>query len=385
MSALPSLDLSVVTEDISLSRGLPSQCYTSAEFAIRERDTLLSNTWTCIGLASDVDVRHALPTTLLGLPLVMVRDGEGALRVFHNVCRHRGYQLVPEPCKLRGALRCPYHSWAYGLDGTLNTTPHFGGSGIHEVEGFDKSAHGLNVVRSTEWLGLVFVNLSGDAPSFEDHIAPLQARWEKFVGPGGFDLLRPAATGGRMELTVQSNWKLPVENYCESYHLPWIHPGLNTYSKLEDHYHIMEGDVGAGQGSLAFNFASQEGVSLPTFPDWPEDQKNIAEYVALFPNALVGLQVDHVFVIVLEPISENRTREIVQLLFIGDEATGPDFEEARVRTLEGWREVFAEDVHAVEGMQSGRASPAFDGGTFSPIMDNPTHHFHRWVASRLEA
>ena len=53
--------------------------------------------------------------------------------------------------------------------------------------------------------------------------------------------------------------------------------------------------------------------------------------------------------------------------------------------LEGWREVFAEDVHAVEGMQAGRASSAFDGGRFSPVMDTPTFHFHQWVAGRLSA
>ena len=92
---------------------------------------------------------------------------------------------------------------------------------------------------------------------------------------------------------------------------------------------------------------------------------------------------DHLFAVWLQPISASRTREVIQLLYIGDEATTEHYEEARIKTLEGWREVFAEDVDAVEGMQLGRSSTAFDGGAFSPVMDNPTHHFHRWVANRL--
>jgi choline monooxygenase len=379
----PPFDVRVAA-DISQARGLPSACYTSEEFATRERDHVLARAWTCVGLASDVPARHAMPTSLLGLPLAVVADGGGKVRVFHNVCRHRGYRLVTEPCKVQGSLRCPYHSWAYGLDGSLKATPHIGGPGVHEVEGFDKASAGLLEVRSAVWFGLVFVNLSGDAASFESHIAPLVSRWSAYVGETGLHQLRAAKTGSRMEMTVESNWKLPVENYCESYHLPWVHPGLNTYSRLEDHYHIMEGDVGAGQGTYAFNCASREGISLPTFPEWPQDRRNEAEYIALFPNVLLGLQVDHAYAIWLEPLGVARTREVVEITYVGEEALEDRFAEAREKILEGWREVFAEDIHAVEGMQAGRASPAFDGGIFSPVMDNPTHHFHRWVASRMD-
>lgn len=379
---LPGLDR--VDADIRRARGLPSVCYTSEDFAAKERASLLARTWTCVGLASDLRSRHAHPTTLVGAPLVLVSDDTGAIRVFHNVCRHRGYRLVAEPCQLKGALRCPYHSWAYGLDGSLKATPHIGGPGIHEIDGMDRADFGLMEVRSAVWMGLVFVNLDGQAVDFATHIAPLEARWQPYVGEAGLSRLRVPASGSRMEMTVQSNWKLVVENYCESYHLPWIHPGLNSYSRLEDHYHIFVGDLGAGQGTLAFDFASRAGIALPQFPHWPSARRNEAEYVALFPNVLLGLQVDHAFVIWLEPLAVDRTREVVEITYVGDAALAPEHAAARDAVLEGWREVFAEDVHAVEGMQAGRASPAFDGGVFSPVMDNPTHHFHRWVAARLD-
>jgi choline monooxygenase len=384
MSAnLAALQLETVRDDISRSNGLPAPLYVSPEWAERERDSVLANTWTAIGHASSVPVRHAQPVDLAGLPLVMVHDREGELRVFHNVCRHRGHKLVNAEGAIEGAIRCPYHSWTYAMTGALRGTPHIGGPGVHETAGFDKAAYGLKAVRSAVWFGVVFVNLSDDAPEFADHIAPLERRWAEFVGPNGISQLRVPEMHAHMQFEVKSNWKLPVENYCESYHLPWVHPGLNSYSRLEDHYHIMEGQLGAGQGTLAFNFSNWEGISLPQFSAWPSERRNVAEYLALYPNVLLALQVDHAYSIVLQPVAHNFTRELVEVSYVGDDAVDEQFAPAHERILEGWRGVFAEDVSAVEGMQAGRSSSAFDGGVFSPVMDNPTHHFHRWVAQRL--
>ena len=233
----------------------------------------------------------------MGLPLMMVRDPTGTIRVFHNVCRHRGHRLISDGCQIKGAIRCPYHSWTYGLDGTLRGTPHIGGPGIHEIDGFDKSTHGLHELRSTMWLDLVFVNVSNDAPEFEQHIQPLLARWQPFVSVDDLQALHPAVSDGRIRLELRCNWKLAIENTCESYHLPWIHPGLNSYSRIEDHYNIVADGWGAGQGSRAFNFTGRAGISLPRFSRWPNDKLKIAEYIALFPNVQIGLQNDHLFVI----------------------------------------------------------------------------------------
>jgi choline monooxygenase len=319
----------------------------------------------------------------MGLPLMMVRDLTGVVRVFHNVCRHRGHRLVSKPCKFLGVIRCPYHSWTYGYDGALRGTPHIGGHGIHEVDGFDKSSRGLIEVRSAVWLDAVFVNLSGDAQPFHEFLAPLLERWQSFVGSGGLDSLIPAGADGRFQLDLDCNWKLAIENYCESYHLPWVHPGLNSYSKIQDHYNIVADGWGAGQGTRVFNFTERAGISLPRFERWPTEQLKVAEYIALFPNLLIGLQNDHLFAIAVKPVAPNRTVETVQLYYLSGAATGEEFAQARRTMLEGWREVFLEDIGVCKGMQEGRASPAFDGGAFSPALDVPTHYFHQWVANRL--
>lgn len=382
-AALSRQEFDTINRPTGDANGLPNRFYTSAEAAIVERDSVFASTWACIGFAADLERNHARPVDLMGLPLMVLKDAAGKVGVFHNVCRHRGHRLVTEPCRIKGAIRCPYHSWTYGFDGTLRGTPHIGGNGIHEVAGFDRSGRSLFKVRSTVWLDMIFVNLSGEAPAFEQYIHPLLERWQTFVGDQGLDALRPADGDGRMELEMRCNWKLAVENFCESYHLPWIHPGLNSYSKIEDHYNIVADSWGAGQGSLVFDFTARSGISLPRFKRWPEDKMKIAEYIALFPNVLVGLQNDHFFAFVLMPQAPDLTLEIIQLYYLGDTATSDQFEHARKTMYAGWREVFLEDVGVCEAMQLGRQSPAFDGGVFSPVLDTATHAFHRWVASRL--
>ena len=154
--------------------------------------------------------------------------------------------VVKEEISVQGVLSCQYHSWSYKLDGALMGTPHIGGVGEHKVDGFKPCDHGLKSVRSAIWMDTIFINLSGDAVEFEQYVKPLSERWQTFLGDTGLDHLQSAINGKGMQIEIQSNWKLAVENYCESYHLPWIHTSLNNYSKPEDHYHIMIDDDFSG-------------------------------------------------------------------------------------------------------------------------------------------
>ena len=378
--------LDAVLRETRDARGLPNACYTAEAAAAVERERVFGRSWSCVGRASDVPRQgEVVPVDLYGLPLMLVRGADERVRVFHNVCSHRGQLLVREACKVQGMIRCPYHSWTYGLDGDLRGTPHLGGVGVHELAGFDRAQHGLKPVRSQVWADQVFVDLSGEAPAFADFIAPLAERWAPLWGAQGPDLLRITQDGSTLEMEVQANWKLAVENYCEAYHLPWVHPSLNSYSKLEDHYNICGARGFSGQGVVAYNLVDVAGTSLPRFPAWPAERERTAEYVSLFPNLLLGLQADHFFALLIRPISPTRTREELRVYYVGDEGRQDRYEASRRAVLESWRVVFGEDVWAVEGMQAGRASPAFGGGVFSPEMDVPTHDFHRWVAERLQA
>lgn len=378
--------LTAVLEPTATARGLPNALYTDAASLPTERDQIFAATWTALGFASDVPAAGDVkPVHWLGWPLILLRDRQNRIRVFHNVCSHRGRQIVDAPCHVNAGLRCPYHSWHYGLDGQLKGTPHIGGMNQHRCDEFDKDCHGLSEVDAQVWCDVVFINISGDGPSFADFIAPVMRRWERFWGPSVPESLIPGGSDSRLVLDVQANWKLAVENYCESYHLPMVHPGLNSYSRLEDHYIVLD-DHGAsfsGQGTRTYNFAATADTELPAIPRWPSERRREAEYLALYPNILLGLQVDHFFVVLLDPIDEERTREHLRLYYVGEAATGPDYGAARAEQLNAWNTVFTEDVAMVEGMQRGRASPAYIGGAFSPVQDTATHHFHRWIARRL--
>ena len=313
--------------------------------------------------------------------MLLVRNQDGNINVFQNVCRHRGMILVDSAKQLRGPITCPYHAWAYDLDGALRKTPHVGGPAIHEHDSVKHCDYPLNAVRSHLWHDIIFADISGTAAEFTDYAAHLIDRWGEFEQPlyhGGAD--------SSFGFTLDCNWKLAVENYCESYHLPFVHPALNSYSRLEDHYNITDDSGFAGQGSTVYSpQISADGRRFPTFKNLSEKWDTGAEYIALFPNVLLGVHKDHYFNIILTPDGVDKTIEQIEIYYTDPSALEDDFAEMRATNTEMWRTVFAEDIQVVEGMQQGRKATAYDGGKFSAVMDEPTHHFHKWVATALSA
>ena len=383
LQQIPTETLDAVRQDIAEAKGMPNAVYDDPALFEYERDNVLGKTWAGLAFASELPKNgFAKPVDFMGLPLAMMRNRDGEIKVFHNICSHRGMIMLREETEVEGMVRCPYHSWTYDLNGNLKGTPHIGGVGKHTAEGFVCEKHGLKEVSVSTWMGIIFINLSGDAEPFDGFIAPLVNRWEEFTGKGGFEKVFVAPTGSNMELTVEANWKLAVENYCEAYHLPWVHPSLNTYSPLDQHYNLVINDDMSGQGSYTYNLSDVAGTSLPQFEDWPQDKIRQAEYISLYPNVLLGVQADHAFAIILQPQANNRTLEKLQLSYVGPTSGGDQYAACRSAVLESWKVGFGEDVFAVEGMQDGRKSPAFTGGVFSPVLDGPTHHFHMWTANQ---
>ena len=370
-------DLSQVTQHVSKARGLPNPFYTSAEVFEEEKKRVFFRNWAALGFVSDApEPGDAKPLSFLGQPLVMVRDQDGTLRVFQNICRHRGMILVEQPGKIERAIRCPYHSWCYELNGNLRTTPHVGGPGTNRHDDIKREELGLFEVRSHQWLGMVFINLDGTAPPFEEYAANAIARYGDFDRP-----LYKCGDEGTFTMEVQGNWKLAIENGAESYHLPWVHPGLNAYSRLEDHYHLDLGDPFCGQGTTVYD----PGLKFPKFADQGEMWGRGAEYPMFFPNVMIGLQNDHTYGFIVEPVTHDFSREHVQIFYASPEVAGDDWAEMRQQNATQWRGVFDEDIFVVEGMQRGRSASMFDGGKFSPVMDNPTHDFHAWIANQMMA
>ena len=362
--------------------GLPNEAYVSDAFAEWEQDVLLARTWACIGTGRRVpEVGDAMPLEFAGLPLFMLRGRDGEVNVFHNVCSHRGMMLMDKPTRTRGAIRCPYHSWTYDLDGSLRSTPMIGGTDSHTCEGFERAKHGLKPVRTATWFDAVFVNLSGDAPPFETFIAPVAKRWKDFDGAD----LRYEESDSSFTLDIACNWKLAVENFCEAYHLPWIHPSLNSYSRLEDHYQIAEEEDGyAGQGSTAYRPQLAENSNgFPTMPGLPARWQGTAEYVALFPTALFGVHADHCFVGTLMPAGTGRTIEHVDIYYFADEALGEGCAELREANTRQWRASSRKTASSSKGCSAAAPHRPTRAACSPPCWKRTTHCFYRWVARQM--
>jgi len=378
--------LDVVSNSIEKAHGLPNECYLEGEYTAIERKKLFEDRWVAVGVASSLpNPGDAKPFDLLGIPLIILRDKDNKIRVFHNVCSHRGYKLLHKACTLKNVLRCPYHSWSYDLKGDLVATPHLGGINKHEHEDFERSKSNLKEVRSAIWIDLIMVNISNNEISFKEYIRPLEDRWSEFWTKEDQQMICHANDYGYFLLEAKCNWKFAVENYCESYHLPFVHPGLNSYSKIDDHYHIQGlPNRFAGQGTVVYNPRFENDEEFPTFPGWNKKKERYAEYVALFPNVMLGIHKDHYYAYWLEPISHNYTKEHMEVYYVGEEAAlSNKYKSLREQNYKQWHSIQSEDLMIIEGMQEGRNSPVYNGGNFSPVLDNPTHHFHKWVATSL--
>jgi len=380
-AGLTLVEIAAIDQPIATAAALPNRAYLDAEFLAHEQAAVFAPTWVCVGTGASIpDAGDVQPVSWLGAPLVLVRTGDGAINVFHNVCRHRGNELVWAAGNAGGAIRCPYHSWTYGFDGELRATPHVGGPGVHHVHSIDPADCGLVPARSATWLDQVFVNLSGDAPPFDEFIAPLQARIDALAGRAWFDRMIADTELGSLAVEFGGNWKLCVENNLEAYHLPWVHPGLTALSPLEMH-EMFFGDGFAGQITHGYDHEPVTGGAFEVIDGWTGLK---AEYPTLYPNLFLGLQCDHLWTRRIEPIAPDRTLDVLQIYYFDERALSDELASVRTQRTETWKEVFIEDLGVVEGMQRGRRSPAFDGGRFSEVMDATSHHFARWAARRLE-
>ena len=368
----PSLDSILGAEALAafeapgpVARGLPAAAYTSEAFFALENERLFARSWVFAGFAHELArPGDVVPVTVAGRPVLLVRDGEHAVRAFHNVCRHRCLKLVEKPGNVGPAIQCPYHSWTYRLDGALHIAPYFGGTSPRAVpDGFDRAAHGLVPVRVAVWHDWVFVNLSGDAPAIEDFVAPLQKHLE------GFDLSRMKHVITVDLGEIAANWKLLMENFIEPYHVPFVH-AATTEQPLADHYTVNE------PGCL--------GCAVDVSAEARRDDTLSADsrYLTLFPNFVLGLYLpDQVGVHLDVPLAPSRTGQRRAIYSLGPEPVSAEEAEALARL---WRDVHEEDQAICEGLQRGRASAiADDGGVLSPHWENAVRSFQERVLSRL--
>ena len=197
-----------VNKPIEVANGLPNECYTNNDYLAHEREKVFFNKWTVIGVGSSIpNPGDAKPHNLLGIPLILLRDKDMKIRVFHNVCSHRGFKLLEKPCTLKNVIRCPYHSWSYDLNGKLIATPHIGGLNNHTSENFNKTKSNLKEIKTKVWMDIIFVNINSNEIEFDEYIKPLENRWRKFINKEDHKSLVHSNDYGYFNLNVNCNWK----------------------------------------------------------------------------------------------------------------------------------------------------------------------------------
>lgn len=368
--------------ETGLARGLPNAAFVSEDFLELENKRLFPRTWTFAGPASDVPDRGDIkPIQVAGRSLFMSRTHDGEIKVFHNVCPHRGARLVIEPLNRAQALTCPYHAWSFDLEGNLKGRPHYHGPDQHDLGSANGAQVCLFEVVSASWHDWIFVNLDGQAGSFDEYMAPAMTRLEPW-NLGSFERGEYAA------FEFHCNWKLAVENFCDNYHVFKVHPALHEMQYPGDRFamtpdgshmfaHYTMADEGRGL------VADSQGPTLPNAPNLPDTLLRNSPFLNLFPNATMAIFPSNVEFFMFEPVGVDRSIMHVWFYFVGDAANDEAHRDARRMVVKEWSDLNAEDSGICYRLQQGRSCDAYDGGRLAPYWDTGTVHFHRQVAHAI--
>jgi len=386
--------------DLPLARAmtLPAQAYTSETFFEWEVGHVLRKEWQCVAHVSQIpQPGNFLNLDLLGEPLTIAHGRDGTVRTLSRVCPHRSMDIMPEgfgysgftppdvgdgrpECGSTRFFTCPYHAWAFELDGGLKACPE-----MQQAEDFKREVYSLKSFRSEIWNGFVFVNLSGDAAPLADGLREM----ERDVA--GYHL-------GEMKLVIARewdcpfNWKVLVENFMESYHHLGIHnktlqpmmPARDTWTEQEHrHYvraHLPYKDAvreelrgGAERGDFSGNPPPMSGLSTT--------QKNEWGLFLIHPTFLLATAPDRVIWYRLQPLGPDRLKLFTTTLVAPDVPERDDFEKLRTNLMDSLVAFHLEDMEVCTGVQRGLYSSAWRPGPLSHL-EMPVWLFYRYLAAR---
>ena len=413
MKSLPNIinltDLEVIP--IERSDTIPSDWYHDPQMLLIENAAVFSKEWQLVGHVNQLrDPGSSLCLTIADNPIIVIHDGstthestgipeemdgseesstpesvvnhdgtngrdestnhdgvadiertgpaESHIRAFYNVCKHRGGPLSVKH-GTRSVLQCQYHGWTYKSDGSLRGVPHF-----NHVELFDKKDFGLTPIRLSIWHGLIFVNLSDEAPELTQILDGITER----IHP--IDLQNLQYHTRTIDL-INCNWKVYVDNFLEGYHIPIVHPEL---AKLLDYSRYVT------------EISNQYSLQYSPFSDTTSDNPYQAEdgeawYYFIYPNIMLNILPGRLQTNIIEPIGPDKCRVIFDFYYTDvsvAESSG---------LLENDRKYSAdiqqEDIEICELVQKGLRSNAYDKGRFSVERELGVWHFQSKLKKSL--
>jgi len=356
------LDLYNAAAPLEEAFTIPALWYFDPLIEQAERQQVFGANWIAVGRKDQVASEGQFFTVeIAGEPIVVVRGSDGVLRAFFNVCRHHAAAVANLPCGTVQLLRCPYHGWTYGLDGSLKGAPEFAG-----VCNFDRQANGLVPLRVEIWEQFVFISLDPDAAPLITFLGNLTERLSTL----GLDQLRFFA---RKTYTLACNWKVYVDNYLDGgYHVPHMHKGLNSVLDYKE-YTIENGQHYSLQSSPMLKSEEHESYTSTRTGDR-------AHYFWLYPNFMINVYEGVMDTNLVLPLSGDRC--LVQFdFFFRDVSGGARIENDQSVAVSD--RIQEEDVDICESVQRGVRSQAYGMGRLSVRREAGEHLFHRLLAADL--
>lgn len=341
-----------------LSPALTPSLYTDPDVLAHEQDAVFARSWQLAGHVADLPQAGSYLATYVGSrPVLVVRDEDGALRAFRNVCRHRGSELLTGAGTCKRAIRCRYHGWTYRFDGTLIGVPEH-----RTIPNLDKASLPLLPAQVEVLAGLVFVHLDPHATPLSHLCAGLEQRLARYRIP---DLV-PSGTGGGSR--QRANWKVVVDNYLEGYHVPIAHPGLmrlldyQRYTpEIHDHWVWFEAPMRDKPSDNRLERLYQR-LARP-MPGLTEADRTVWRYVFIYPNTTIDLYPDQVNTWRLDPDGVATTKDtygVYRPAGASPMTRAAQWANHKVNEL-----VLDEDVDLVEAVQRGLAIDEYTPGPLS--------------------
>lgn len=351
---------------------LPPACYTSPAFYRREVQTIFMKVWNFIGRADRIpNAGDYFTIEFAGVPVIVMRGEDGEVRAFANSCRHRGALLLDGEGNCR-AVRCPYHSWTYDIDGRLIVAPE-----MDATTGFDPAEWHLTPIRLESWGGFIFINFDSSAPPLMNYLGDLPRKLASYRFE---DMLCVR----RKEYVLNCNWKIYVENAMEAYHIATVHRSTLSRQKGKP----SEAQPADGQYCALFKEHKGSRALLAGETGFPEMNhlENMAAqgswYPLLYPSTMFGCTYDCMWWLELHPMGPEKTKLIVGSSFPRSTVERPDFEEVVQRYYKRWDISIPEDNHISELQQRGLSSPFAKPGRLAKV-EPLVHTFGNWVLDHV--
>jgi choline monooxygenase len=350
------------------ARTIPSAWYTDPEIYAAECRAVFGTAWQVVGRVDQVAEPGAFLTTeIAGEPILVVRDAEGVLRAFYNVCRHRAAPVMSELAGKATRLRCRYHGWTYDLSGHLRGLPEFEG-----VSDFRREDYGLVPIAVDRWGPNVWVrqNEAGAPSSLAQFLAPLPER----VRGLGLEDLRFVE---RRDYVLECNWKVFVDNYLDGgYHVNTIHPALAGVLDYSRYRTEVLGNTSVQTSPLR----PANPVADPLSTAVVRTSEN-AYYWWVFPNFMMNIYDGLMDTNLVLPLGPSCCRVVFDFYFARTE--GAEAERFIAQSIAVAHQVQMEDGTICEEVQRGLGSRSFDTGRFSVRRERGGYHFHCLLARYL--